>query len=197
MKNSLVVLIDLDDVMCEFVDGLCRWLHSKHNTNVLATDIKGWNLKQYFPTLSEDDIWEPTHTREFWDTVNVKEGAVKYIKALIDDGHQVYICTATDYRAIKPKFDLVIKKYFPYITWSQIIVTKNKSMINGDVLIDDGIHNLESTKFKKILMSAPHNEYYNAEINGMTRVRTWKEAYDAVCEYASNLPKENNINDSN
>ena len=45
----------------------------------------------------------------------------------------------------------------------------------GDVLIDDGIHNLEGGDYMKILFSAPHNRNYDAEKNGMIRVRTWDE----------------------
>ena len=48
-------------------------------------------------------------------------------------------------------------------------------MIRGDVLIDDGIHNLEGGHYEKILMTAPHNINYDAEKHGMIRVRNWKE----------------------
>jgi hypothetical protein len=44
-------------------------------------------------------------------------------------------------------------------------------MIRGDVLIDDGIHNLEGGDYKKILFTAAHNRNYDAEANGMIRVR--------------------------
>lgn len=35
-------------------------------------------------------------------------------------------------------------RWFPFITWDQVIITSRKQFIKGDVLIDDGIHNLES-----------------------------------------------------
>ena len=43
------------------------------------------------------------------------------------------------------------------------------------MLIDDGIHNLEGGEYKKILFTAPHNRYYDAEGNGMIRVSSWDE----------------------
>ena len=42
--------------------------------------------------------------------------------------------------------------------------------------IGDGIHNLESGEYVKILMTAPHNRGYDAESNGMIRVNNRKEA---------------------
>ena len=56
-----------------------------------------------------------------------------------------------------------------------MIITGRKQMIRGDVLIDDGIHNLEGGQYRKILFTAPHNRFYDAEANGMTRVTTWEE----------------------
>ena len=61
-----------------------------------------------------------------------------------------------------------------------MIITCRKQLINGDVLIDDGIHNLEGGAYKKILMTAPHNANYNAEANGMIRVRNWKEIEQVI-----------------
>lgn len=52
--------------------------------------------------------------------------------------------------------------------------------INGDVLIDDGTHNLEGGNYFKILMTAQHNKKYDAEANGMLRVETWAEVYSAI-----------------
>ena len=34
------------------------------------------------------------------------------------------------------------------LTWDQVIVTSRKQLIRGDVLIDDGIHNLEGGQYK-------------------------------------------------
>ena len=48
-------------------------------------------------------------------------------------------------------------------------------MIRGDVLIDDGIHNLEGGAYKKIMFTAPHNRNYDAEAHGMIRVDNWEE----------------------
>lgn len=94
----------------------------------------------------------------------------------------MYIVTATDYRSIKWKFDCLIRRYFPFVPWSNLIVASKKQMVRGDVLLDDGVHNLIGGAYRKLLMGAPHNRAYDAEENGMQRVRTWEEAYRMIAE---------------
>lgn len=182
--NEVIVLVDMDDVMCNFVEALCNWLNKEHGTSVVVDDITEWELRKFFPGLSIDEIFNPTHTEEFWKTVTPIEGAPETIRKLIHEGFKVYICTSSDYRTVKHKFDWVLKKYFPYISWRQVIITKEKGMIRGDILIDDGVHNLEGTNFEKILMSAPSNQSYDAEKNGMKRANSWNDIYNIVHKYS-------------
>lgn len=109
-----------------------------------------------------------------------RHGAVEYVKKLIDEGYDVYLCTTTDYRNVRPKFENVIQKHFPYINWNQVIIASRKQMINADVLVDDGVHNLENGNYIKILVSAPHNASYDAKGNGMYRVDNWEEIYELI-----------------
>lgn len=75
--------------------------------------------------------------------------------------------------------DLLFRR-FPFISWDQVIITSRKQLIKGDVLIDDGIHNLEGGDYIKILMTAPHNRDYDAEANGMIRVYNWKQIEEVI-----------------
>lgn len=54
----------------------------------------------------------------------------------------------------------VILKYFPFLSWKNVIITSSKKMIKGDVLIDDGIHNLLDGDYKKILMTAVRDQRF-------------------------------------
>lgn len=187
MNRKVTVLIDLDDTMTCLCRAWCRWLNTAHGTCVSENDITGWKISNYFSTLTEEQVFKPLHTDSFWQDVEPMADAPKYIKQLMDEGFEVYICTASLFDTIKAKFEYVLGKYFPFVSWNQVIIAKNKQLINGDILIDDGIHNLEGGAYKKILMSAPHNKSYDAESHGMTRVKSWKEAYNAVHRYASEI----------
>ena len=88
--------------------------------------------------------------------------------------------TATPYESILEKMSEVLFRYFPFLSWDQVIITSRKQLIRGDVLIDDGIHNLEGGQYKKVLMTAPHNISFDAEAHGMIRVRNWKEIEQVI-----------------
>ena len=70
-----------------------------------------------------------------------------------------------------------------------MIVAAKKQMIRGDVMVDDGPHNLEGGDYIRILMNAPHNRSYNAEEHGMIRAFSWREIYGIISEIACNEAK--------
>jgi 5'(3')-deoxyribonucleotidase len=98
----------------------------------------------------------------------------------MDEGHEVYIVTATEIEHVEEKMKKLLFRYFPFLDWGQVIITRRKQLIRGDILIDDGIHNLEGGDYRKILFTAPHNRSYDARANGMIRVDTWEEAVRVI-----------------
>src|SRR3990167_3346895 len=72
MKN-LVVLIDMDEVLADFVGGACQ-VHGVTKAELHAIQEPGrWDISHPIGTiirreLSDDDFWEPIHAagEEFW-----------------------------------------------------------------------------------------------------------------------------------
>lgn len=181
VNDKPVVLIDIDDTIANLLSAWCIYLNTKYETYVLPSNIREWDMQKAFPTLTKEQIYEPINNDDFWKTVQPKQDAMEYVKKLYDDGYyEIYLCTSTDYRNVKVKYECIVKRYFPYIQWNHVIVASNKQMIRADYLIDDGVHNLENGNFVRILMTAPHNMDYDAEANGMYRVSHWKEVYDII-----------------
>lgn len=193
MKNKLTILIDMDDTIEDLV---CKWvelLNHRYNLSVSKDDIVDWNISTFFPTLTKDEVYSVLDEDELWANVQPKVGAVEYVKRLVDDGHNVFICTSSGYKHLRSKMDLVLFKYFPYLTWSNVIITSNKQMVRADILIDDGVHNLIGGSYFKILMNSPNNSSYDAKSNGMIRVYNWKEAYFCACAYVQTCIKNGGL----
>lgn len=171
--NKGTILVDMDDTATWLLPIWVDWLNSKYNLNKDWKDIKEWDMSVAFPTLSKEQIYEPLSTEEIWDKVVPRDGAVEVLTDLHNQGYEIYICTSTDYRNIKPKYEKVISKYFPFIDWRHMIVTSNKQMIKADYIIDDAIHNLVGGCQKhKILIYMPHNK--NKVIpEEIVKVRDW------------------------
>lgn len=180
--RKLTVLVDMDDTLEGLLKAWLGVLNWKYHTNVRYEDAVVWDIKTLFPALTEKQIYSPLLRNEFWGLVEPINGAVENMQKLHDDGHDIYVVTASHYQSLAGKMERVLFKYFPFIDWKHVIITSNKHLVHGDVLIDDGVHNLLGGSYRKLLMTAPHNRSFDAEAHGMRRVNTWDEAYAAVCE---------------
>jgi len=178
--QKLTVLIDMDDTIENFCEIWIKFLNKTHGTNVVIDDVKEWDMSKAFPDLSKEELYAPIYETEFWRSVTPLPDSVKYVKQIIDDGHKVVIVTASHPNTISMKLENVLFKYFPFFNISDVIFTSQKQLIQGDVLIDDGPHNLENGRYFKILYDAPHNRYYDAEANGVTRANNWEEVYQII-----------------
>lgn len=176
-NNKKTILVDMDDTATWLLPVWVEWLNHKYNLDVDWKEIKEWDMSLAFPTLTREQIYEPLSTEEIWDKVTPRDGAVDALTALHDSGYEIFICTSTDYRNIKPKFEKVICKYFPFIDWRHVIVTANKRVIQADYIIDDAPHNLVGGCQKhRILISMPHNENFDIGDTGIERADTWADA---------------------
>lgn len=181
MKN-LTVLVDMDDTIEGLLTAWVDYLNTHHGTSVKKDDVTEWDVSLFFPEIPQSQVYAPLHEDDFWKTVKPFEDAAKYLQKLKDNGHRVLIVTTSGYRTLKSKMDNVLFRYFPMFTWDDVIITAHKQLVNGDVLVDDGVHNLVGGSYEKLLMDAPHNRKFNAEANGITRVMNWSEAYTKICE---------------
>lgn len=182
--NKLTVLVDMDDTLENLCETWVEYLNERHGTNIHIDDVKEWDMTKAFPTLSKTELFAPLYEEELWKRVKPLPDSVEYVKRLLDDGHKVIVVTASHQDTVAYKLNNVLFKYFPYLTNRDVIVASQKQLIYGDILIDDAPHNLEGGNYYGILVTAPHNQAYDAEAHGFVRANTWKEIYSIVCEYA-------------
>lgn len=176
------ILVDMDDTIENCTEAWVRLVNKLYGTDVDPLSLRDWDVSVAFPTLTREQVYDVTLTDEFWYGVTPIDGAVEYLKRLIDDGNKVYIVTCAAYETLRIKMEEVLFKYFPYISWRDVIIASKKQMIQADYLVDDGIHNHIDGEYKKLLFTAPHNCEYNAEENGMIRVHSWQEVYKIISE---------------
>lgn len=179
--KKLRICIDMDDTIEYLLPAWLRWLDNQYNFKVTPEMINSWDITEYFPHLTAEQICKPLSIPEFWDTVNPMNDAIKYIPKIIEDGHKVYICTSTDYRIAKEKFDRCLFKHFPFIDKNNVIICHNKQIIDCDILVDDGIHNLIGGKYLGILLTSPCNANINVDLyENIYRTRNWADIYDLI-----------------
>lgn len=180
MKKKLTILVDMDDTLEQLLKAWVAGVNHRYGYSVSYDDIHDWNVTLAYPGLTMEQVYSVPMQPGFWRNVEPMAGAAEALKHFMDEGHDVYIVTATPYESVPEKMNDCLFKWFPFLSWNQVIITFHKQLIQGDVMIDDGVHNLEGGSYTKILMTAPHNRDYDASANGMIRVNNWEEAVLAV-----------------
>ena len=180
----MTILIDMDDTIEQLLMAWVRNCNAKYGYNVAYEDIREWNVAKAYPGLTREQVYGITYEPGFWASVDPVPDAAETLQRLIDKGHEIFIVTATEYEHIYEKMHDLLFRYFPFLTWDQVIITSRKQMIRGDVLIDDGPHNLIGGEYRKILYDAPHNQNFDAEGNGMIRVRNWDEIETVIGKWS-------------
>ena len=178
----MVILVDMDDTIEQLLSAWVKGVNERYGRSVRYEDIRAWDVSAAYEGLSWEQVYDIPMTPGFWKTVEPIPGAAEALQRLMAAGHEVYIVTATECDTVPEKMNDLLFRYFPFLRWEQVIITSRKQLIRGDILIDDGIHNLEGGDFHKILVTAPYNRNYDAEANGMIRVNSWDEIEAAVAK---------------
>ncbi len=182
--KKLIILCDADDTIEELSFHWIEELNRKHHKTVKKEDIKTWDMLSAYPDLTEEEVFAPIHRKEFWDQITPIENSGYYLQKLLEDGHDLYIVTATNYKTSDAKVAKLLE-LFPFLKDKNIIVSHNKQLIQGDVLIDDGVHNLLNGNYAKLLFHQPNNAAFDEKSYDITRVFSWEEIYETICQMAA------------
>ena len=169
------ILIDLDDTIWDLLSTWVFYLNKIYNLNVKVEDIKEWDMRKTFTTLTNEQIVEPLTWLSLWNNISPLPDAVEVVKKLSVD-NEIYFVTATDYRNVCFKAEL-LNKYFPFIPIKNLIIAQNKDMILGDILIDDHIENLKNRSRGILITSAFNKNLDVSSYTNMIRLDNWIEIY--------------------
>lgn len=180
--RPLTILFDADDTAENLLNCWVEMLNERYGTTVTIEDVKQWNVALAFPELTEEQVYGVLQMDALWERLSPLPGSQRVLKQLCDEGHNLYMVTASDYRTSKAKFDRILA-LFPFLDARHIIITSHKQMVKGDILIDDGPHNLIGGEYFKILFDRPHNRAFDAASEGAVRAFSWDDVYKMIHQY--------------
>lgn len=181
--RKLTILCDADDTIENLSIHWIAELNQIHNKTVRKEHVRSWDMRKAYPDLTAEEVFAPLYRNDFWNKITPIEGSAYYMERLMEDGHTLYIVTASNLETSDAKTAKLLE-LFPFINKKQIIFTEQKQQIPGDLLIDDGIHNLLGGKYQKFLFHQPNNADFNEKNHDITRVHDWKEIYERVSNLA-------------
>lgn len=141
------IILDMDQVLARWAERVLEWWNEDNGTSLTIEDIREWEIA---PSLSPDrrtgDYFVRSCMRypEFYRDLDPVEGAIDGVRALMELGHDVYIGTAVPRSApiaYAGKLEWV-RRRMPFFPADRLIGIKHKHLLSGDVLFDDGVHNV-------------------------------------------------------
>lgn len=170
------LIIDMDDVLADTGAKILKIFNEKNNLNI---DKAYFEDKDFYSLVRDgkyvsyrDQLFEPGFFRD----LEVFPNAVEVVEEL-QKKYEIYIVSAAVEfpTSLFDKYEWM-QEHFPFISWKNIVFCGDKSIVHGDIMIDDHARNFENFSGEKLLFHSMHN----TQVQGFKRVRDWKEIYQIL-----------------
>lgn len=156
-------VIDMDEVMVMFLDDLVKKHNLKYGTTYTVNDFTEYKL----PEELINTFLEPG----FFYNLKPFPNAIETISRLIHLGYEIVVAThCNEIGYIAQEKIQWLQKNAPFLL-SNLVITKRKDLLRGDLIFDDAPHFLDSFKGIKVAMDRPYNQ--NTVVD--YRVKSWTE----------------------
>lgn len=166
------ILIDLDDVLNDFASCLLFYNNRIHQTYHSISEIDRWD---WWKDAYGKEWAYPLKTIEFWEDIDHDWVGFDFIVNMLDKGHEVKIVSASNYsQMLGFKINALLTSFSKYMYGASrvnyeplisptlcdedIIICHDKSLIRGDILIDDNPNNLHDFPGVSITFAKPWNQ---------------------------------------
>jgi 5'(3')-deoxyribonucleotidase len=176
----LRIAIDFDETLFPTLEKVIEIYNKCHDTHIELSQITTYNLHDSLSADIADEIIELFVDKRVYDSLQPYKGAVRAVKSLVEQGHEVYIATSTDVRNMEWEEQL-LQKYFPFIPKKNLIRIHNKALLNVDVLIEDKLENLIKTFADRVCFDQPWNLDECADFAySIYRIHNWGEINNII-----------------
>lgn len=169
-KKKLRVLVDMDGVLTDFEGGFLKKYRARYPDEpfISLDDRRGFWVSAQYGLLRSDlrdkasSIWE---SKDFFLELDPLPGGVEAIKEMAKmKNTDVFICTSPikHYKYCPYEKYAWVEKYLGHDFLEQVILTRDKTLITGDILIDDkpDILGVEpQPTWEHVLFTACHNKH--------------------------------------
>lgn len=159
------VFVDVDSTVAGSLEQWLLQYNCDYNDSISLEDVKSWQVSKY--TKIGNRFFEYFGNADCWNATLPIEGAVRAIQEL---GWNFKVVFATS-GVFQAKLDWLRARFD-----NEIVFASDKSLLQGDCLIDDRIKNVVDFNGFSVLFSQP----WNVKSNFPVRAHNWNEAVKLV-----------------
>lgn len=165
----------------DFYGSLLSIYNEEFNRSLTPEDITSWSLgSDIYTDTTEDYIRTYFDRPGFWSEMKPIPGAIESLEYLHSQGHELKIVTAVPLEARQCCYEKLVwvEKHLPFIGHDNFYATLDKDGVRGDILFDDGPHNIKAFQGR---LTCVMDAAYNREVDASFRVKSW-ESFIKVIE---------------
>jgi len=174
-----IVLIDQDGPLANFELGFAAKWESRFPKEIFVSleERRTFHIKDDYPPHLREHVESIYLEKGFYANLPITNGGLQGMREMENAGFSIYICTAplSQYENCVLEKYTWMEKHFGKDFTRRIIVTKDKTLIKGDFLIDDApnVEGIKSPEWKHILFDSP----YNRHVTDRPRIKwdTWRD----------------------
>lgn len=176
------VLVDVDGTIAHMHPEWYKRYNADYNDNLTEDMVTEWGLEKFVKPECGKHIFDYLADLTLYDEVKPYDGALYVINELKKRGYYVCYVSAGVAGALA-KFDWLVREGFITTGYSKeddFIVAKNKTMVQGQILIDDYDQNVirwadYSAFHKSIMMDRPWNIAVQKLPVRVDRANSWQK----------------------
>lgn len=184
----MTVLIDMDGVIADLLTPWCAAYNKKYNDDLTIDQFaKSWNVHSH--VKCGYGVYDILNTPEFFAELKLHRDAyqglndLKYLSMQGKIRPVIVSCCGGIPNRASGKLQW-LQTYAPWII-KDTIFCSDKSLVHGDIIIDDRVDVLCAWKAAHpeghaILMSAPHNISVDEDLYDVSRYNSWRGIIDRL-----------------
>lgn len=159
----MIILVDQDGPLADFEQGFLDIWRNKHPQEIFITieQRTTFYMRDQYPRELRTHVDKIYSSSGFYENLPPVTGAVEALNQMLAQGIEVRICTSplTRYEHCVLEKYRWVERHLGYDFTKRIIMTKDKTLVRGDFLIDDNpaINGIETPQWEHIIYDYAFN----------------------------------------